>query len=89
MAEEERNPRAELERLEVYRLMAAGVAIGLGVIEIWLDTDVLDIPRALAWAAGAVICWLQSRVLRRMGESPYRAYALGIVMVLFAIWALL
>ena len=87
MANEE-NPRAELERLETYRFMAIGVGLALTLVAMWLDTELLDIPRALAWGAGAFFCWRQGRILRRMGESPYSTYALAVCMVLIGLVAL-
>ena len=74
-----------LERLEKARLVAVVAAAGLLVLSIVFDVAWLDWPRAIAWSAAAVVSFLESRVLKRMGRSPDGAYLRAALFLLVAI----
>ncbi|MGE0791603.1 MAG: hypothetical protein AB7S26_38360 [Sandaracinaceae bacterium] len=73
-----------LAKLEKVRMMAMILAIGMLFVSIAFDLDVLDYPRAAAWATAGIVSILEARVLKRMGRDPDISYLWAVLYFLVA-----
>lgn len=78
----------KLEKLEQYRVLSLIVAIGLLILSVLTGWEWLDWPRALAWAAAAVVTVLEARVLERLGRNARTTYLFALLYLLVAILCL-
>jgi hypothetical protein len=75
----------KLERLEMYRIGAMVVAIGLLLVSIVMGWDWLMWPRAIAWSVAAVVSVLEGRLLERLGRNARSAYLSALLFALVAV----